>query len=120
MDVRWDVDLGWNETTSLNKRFGSFVATPEAFDAAFFGLPQPEAQAADAQQRLLLETSYEALQGACPRELTGKFSPSWVILGSSLCSKARSFSSASKREQPEPLRKPNASTQHSRGLEALP
>lgn len=69
---RWDVDIGWNERVQPNKRFGSFVPDPDLFDAAFFAIPQPEAQAMDAQQRLLLATSYEALQGSIPRDYTGK------------------------------------------------
>lgn len=68
---RWDIDLGWNERLQPNKRFGSFVKEPELFDAAFFSIPQPEAQAMDSQQRLLLETSFEALQSNSPRVLTG-------------------------------------------------
>ena len=68
---RWDVDVGWNETVQPNKRFGSFVPDAELFDATFFGVPQPEAQAMDSQQRLLLETSYEALQGSAARDLAG-------------------------------------------------
>ncbi len=67
---RWDIDVGWNERLQANKRFGSFVTDPELFDAAFFSIPQPEAQAMDAQQRLLLETCYEALQAATPRNLS--------------------------------------------------
>lgn len=63
--------MGWFETVQPNKRFGSFVDNPEMFDAAFFNVPQPEAQAMDAQQRLLLETSFEAMQGATARDLPG-------------------------------------------------
>jgi hypothetical protein len=74
---RWDVDIGWNENVQANKRFGSFVPDPELFDAAFFGIPQPEAQAMDSQQRLLLQTSYEALQNAAPREFTGTITCPW-------------------------------------------
>ncbi|KAL8953177.1 MAG: hypothetical protein Q9222_000950 [Ikaeria aurantiellina] len=33
-----------------------------AFDAAFFQIPQPEAEAMDPQQRILLETTYDAFQ----------------------------------------------------------
>jgi len=78
---RWDVDIGWNENVQANKRFGSFVPDPELFDATFFGIPQPEAQAMDSQQRLLLQTSYEALQNATPREFTGTIAfPSHVTL----------------------------------------
>ena len=69
---RWDVDLGWNERLQPNRRFGSFVPDPEMFDAAFFSIPQPEAQAMDAQQRLLLSTSYEALQCSTQRDLSGE------------------------------------------------
>ena len=69
--LRWDVDIGWNERVQPNKRFGAFVPGVELFDAGFFSVPQPEAQAMDAQQRLLLETSYEALQSAPSRTFTG-------------------------------------------------
>ncbi len=68
---RWDVDTGWFETVAPNKRFGSFVDGVELFDNAFFSVPQPEAVAMDAQQRILLEASYEALQFSAPRELSG-------------------------------------------------
>lgn len=67
---RWDVDVGWNETLQHNKRFGSFVRDAELFDAGFFGVAVPEATAMDAQQRLLLETSHETMQGSLPRDLT--------------------------------------------------
>jgi hypothetical protein len=63
--------MGWFETVAPNKRFGSFVDGVELFDNAFFGVPQPEAVAMDAQQRILLEASYEALQFSAPRELSG-------------------------------------------------
>lgn len=68
---RWDVDVGWNETKAPNKRFGSFVSGAELFDAAFFGIAAPEAGAMDAQQRLLMEGSHEALGHSLPRGLTG-------------------------------------------------
>ena len=63
--------MGWNETSQPNKRFGSFLQNPELFDADFFAVPQPEAHAMDAQQRLLLETCYEAMQAATPRTFSG-------------------------------------------------
>ena len=68
---RWDADTGWFETYAPNKRFGSFVDDVELFDNAFFSIAQPEAVAMDAQQRLLLEASYEALQLSTPRTFTG-------------------------------------------------
>ena len=67
---RWDADTGWHEL-GLNKRFGSFVEDADRFDAGFYSLAQPEAAAMDAQQRLLLEASWEALQHAGPTTLTG-------------------------------------------------
>lgn len=66
---RWDIDTGWHELVP-NKRFGSFVEDAERFDAGFYGLAQPEAAAMDAQQRLLLEASWEALHTG-PTSLTG-------------------------------------------------
>ena len=65
------MDTGWNEFGSLNKRFGSFVATPELFDAPFFGVELREAAAMDAQQRLLLDGSWAALAHALPRVMGG-------------------------------------------------
>ena len=61
---RWDVDLGWFEHTTLNKRFGSFVKGAEMFDNTFFGVSAQEASAMDAQQRLALEGSWEALRSS--------------------------------------------------------
>ncbi len=54
-----------------NKRFGSFVDGVEMFDNAFFSVAQPESVAMDAQQRILLEASYKALQFSAPRKLAG-------------------------------------------------
>lgn len=71
MCLRWDVDVGWDETLQPNKRFGSFVQDAELFDAAFFGVAVPEAAAMDAQQRLLLQASHTAMQGCLPRQLAG-------------------------------------------------
>lgn len=81
---RWDVDTGWFETVAPNKRFGSFVDDVEIFDNAFFGVAQPEAVAMDAQQRILLEASFEALQFSAPRELKGKLLTAEVLLHPSL------------------------------------
>jgi acyl transferase domain-containing protein len=68
---RWDVDVGWNETTNLNRRFGGFIEDVELFDSAMFAVSQPEAVAMDAQQRVLLETTYETLKLSTPRDLAG-------------------------------------------------
>lgn len=66
---RWDIDTSWGEAGG--KRFGSFIRDAEVFDAAFFGVGTQEATAMDAQQRLLLEASWEALDCSAERQLTG-------------------------------------------------
>ena len=73
---RWDVDTGWHET-GPNKRFGSFVDDAEAFDSSFFSIAQPEAAAMDAQQRLLLESCWEALSYSTGRVHTGIGTQNW-------------------------------------------
>ncbi|NBH12597.1 acyltransferase domain-containing protein, partial [Amycolatopsis sp. SID8362] len=54
-------------------RAGGFLSGAAEFDAAFFGMSPREAVATDAQQRLLLETSWEALEhaGIDPATLRG-------------------------------------------------
>ncbi|MEO3860621.1 beta-ketoacyl synthase N-terminal-like domain-containing protein [Acrocarpospora sp. B8E8] len=54
-------------------RNGSFLSDIEGFDAEFFGLSPREAELMDPQQRILMETAWEALEhaGLPPRELAG-------------------------------------------------
>ncbi|MFC4469416.1 SDR family NAD(P)-dependent oxidoreductase [Streptomyces xiangluensis] len=52
-------ERGWEET-----RRGGFLAGAGDFDADFFGMSPREALATDAQQRLLLEVSWEAVEDA--------------------------------------------------------
>lgn len=47
--------------TVTNVRHGGFMDGIELFDTKFFGISQAEAKTMDPQQRLVLETSYEAL-----------------------------------------------------------
>ena len=49
----------------LRARFGAWLSNVEAFDAACFSISAPEAELMDAQQRLLLEVSWEALAQVC-------------------------------------------------------
>ncbi len=58
------MDLGWFEHSTPNKRFGSFIEGAELFDNVFFGISGQEASAMDAQQRLALEGSWEALRSS--------------------------------------------------------
>ncbi|MEU4573594.1 beta-ketoacyl synthase N-terminal-like domain-containing protein [Nonomuraea sp. NPDC023979] len=54
-------------------RHGSFLNDVEGFDAEFFGLSPREAELMDPQQRILMETAWEALEhaGLPPHELAG-------------------------------------------------
>ena len=63
--------MGWQGVGALSRRFGALMDGAELFDARAFGIAAPEAAAMDAQQRLLLEASHEALAGSAPRALTG-------------------------------------------------
>ncbi|MFG1794534.1 type I polyketide synthase [Nocardia sp. NPDC049149] len=69
-------DRGWDRArlqTSVNSGRGNFLDAADAFDAAFFGISPREAVAMDPQQRMLLETSWEALErsGIDPLSLAG-------------------------------------------------
>jgi polyketide synthase 5 len=74
---RWDAESLYDPERSVPGRsvtkWGGFVDDVAGFDSDFFGISEREATAIDPQHRLLLETSWEALQhaGVNPTTLAG-------------------------------------------------
>lgn len=65
---RWDMDEFYSsdpdEPGKINCRRGGFVENIEQFDAGFFGITPREALSTDPQQRMTLETAWEAMENA--------------------------------------------------------
>jgi acyl transferase domain-containing protein/acyl carrier protein len=74
---RWDVEEHYDPERGVPgrsvSRWGGFIDDAGGFDASFFGFGEREATAIDPQHRLLLETSWEAIEhaGIAPSSLTG-------------------------------------------------
>ncbi|MGA5824146.1 type I polyketide synthase [Kitasatospora sp. NPDC094028] len=75
-DRGWDLPEG-----AVTSRESGFLHDAGEFDAAFFGISPREALAMDPQQRILLETAWEAVEraGIDPGTLTG--TPTGVFVG---------------------------------------
>ncbi|EJP61207.1 polyketide synthase [Beauveria bassiana ARSEF 2860] len=82
---RFDIDTHFDaEGKDMNKtmtRYGCFIDDPASFDAVFFNMSPREALAVDPQMRLMLVTSYEALERAGfigNRTLSTRLAQKWL------------------------------------------
>jgi acyl transferase domain-containing protein/SAM-dependent methyltransferase len=86
---RWDLDAYYDadpdKPGKMQTRHGSFLSDVDQFDAEFFGVSPREAVSMDPQHRLLMETSWEALENAaiCPPSLAGSQTAVFVGYGNS-------------------------------------
>ena len=82
---RWDINQWYDaDPDTPGKMYikeGGFVENIDQFDAAFFGISPQEAKTIDPQERLMLETCWEALENANKTKETLKDSNTGVYFG---------------------------------------
>ncbi len=84
-DKAWEGVVGDANATDAYLRCGGFVDDIDEFDANFFGIRPIEARSMDPRQRMLLETSWEAIEnaGIDPNSLRGARVGLYIGLGGS-------------------------------------
>jgi acyl transferase domain-containing protein/NADPH:quinone reductase-like Zn-dependent oxidoreductase/acyl carrier protein len=81
---RWNIDECYATQPTegkMNTRRGGFLRDLCGFDAAFFGISEAEARSMDPQHRLLLETSWSAIEDAGIAPLSLRGSKTGVFFG---------------------------------------
>lgn len=81
---RWDADEYYDPEFGVPgrsvSRWGGFLEDAAGFDPEFFGINEREATAIDPQHRLLMQTSWEAVEhaGLAPKSLSGSLTGVFV------------------------------------------
>ena len=61
-DDRFTFDTHWRTKNNKRKWYGNFVSNHDAFDHRFFNKSPREAASVDPQQRLMLQSAYQAVE----------------------------------------------------------